>query len=1071
MLSNGVKVCRMILSFHAFSTLYFNRHHMKLRNITFGAVIVTITLIFGFQTKPIPVSDFELLQKNFKNPSKNYGSVPFWVWHTKMTKGIIDSIMLDFKTNAFGGVMVHPRPGLITEYLSKEWYDLFQYTVKKGKELGLNVWIYDENSYPTGFAGGLVPEQMPESYNQGQMLRMTKTSVFPTADHEVFIALKEMNGKLIDITAEKDKEEGKSGSYYLFNKVYYRKQAGMVGPPDFPYVDLMVKGVTQKFIDVTFKGYEQVAGKEFGKTVPGIFSDEPSIPAQGAGNVRWTPDLFTEFKAAWNYDLIQHLPSLFEETGDWRKVRHNYLTVLSQLFIDRWSKPMYAYTEKNKLKWTGHYWEHGWPNPNDVPDNMAMYAYHQYPGIDMLFNQYDEKSPNAQFGNIRAVKELASVANQLGKERTLSETYGGAGWELTFKEMKRLADWQYVLGVNLLNQHLSMTTLTGARKYDYPPSFSYHAPWWPHYKSLNQYFTRLSLALSTGTQQNKILVIAPTTSAWMYVSRSRKLDRFNEIGNVFQAFVTRLEKAQVEYDLGSENVIKDYGNISGGQFIVGKTAYTTVVIPPGMENIDAATFSLLRDYVAQGGKVVQFEALDFLDGRHTDEVKNQLANQKNVWQFPGLNEQLIAEHFSSKDFKISRSAGDSIGNLYHHRRQLNDGQLIFLANASMTGPATGSLEVSGRDAILMDAFTGELSNYPEEVKKDNILVRFNLPAAGSLLLFVSHQKRSGYSAQRSLKKGSVMKTDVSKVIRPAENTLMIDFCDLKLKDSLISDLHVSTASKLAFTRNGFNRNPWDHQMQFRKRFIERDTFKIGSGFTASYHFNIEKNTGFKKLRAVVEQGYLWNSIRINGVKIEPAKGKWWLDRSFSVLEIGSYLHPGDNTIALSVDPMRIYAEIESIYILGDFNLQSANKGWRIVAPGPLNFGAWNLQGLPMYGHDITYQKNLKLTDINANYVVQLGEWAGTVAVVRVNGKEAGIITSEPDNLNITKHLKPGDNIVEVKVIGSLKNLLGPHHNSPEPGMVGPDHWRVKSYPPGDHYETLPYGLMEDFKVIKYPKSL
>ena len=74
------------------------------------------------------------------------------------------------------------------------------------------------------------------------------------------------------------------------------------------------------------------------------------------------------------------------------------------------------------------------------------YAWHQQPGIDMLFNQFDEVSPNARFGNIRSVKELSSVANQLGKQHT-SETYGGGGWELTFKDMKRLGDWQYVLGL------------------------------------------------------------------------------------------------------------------------------------------------------------------------------------------------------------------------------------------------------------------------------------------------------------------------------------------------------------------------------------------------------------------------------------------------------------------------------------------------------------------------------------------------------------------------------------------------------------------------------------------------
>ena len=147
------------------------------------------------------------------------------------------------------------------------------------------------------------------------------------------------------------------------------------------YVDLLVRGVTEKFIEITVKGYEKIAGKDFGKTVPGVFSDEPEIMVQGSGNVRWTPDLFSAFRQKWGYDLQTHLPSLFEETGDWKKIRHNYQQTLLQLFIERWSKPMHDYMEKHRLKWTGHYWEHGWPEPHKGPDNMAMYAWHQQPGL------------------------------------------------------------------------------------------------------------------------------------------------------------------------------------------------------------------------------------------------------------------------------------------------------------------------------------------------------------------------------------------------------------------------------------------------------------------------------------------------------------------------------------------------------------------------------------------------------------------------------------------------------------------------------------------------------------------
>ncbi len=56
--------------------------------------------------------------------------------------------------------------------------------------------------------------------------------------------------------------------------------------------------------------------------------------------------------------------------------------------------------------------------------------------------------------------------------------------------------------------------------------------------------------------------------------------------------------------------------------------------------------------------------------------------------------------------------------------------------------------------------------------------------------------------------------------------------------------------------------------------------------------------------------------------------------------------------------------------------------------------------------------------------------------------------------------------IDVKVIGSLKNLLGPHFNNPAPGLVGPWHFRnVKSYPGGKDYQLLDYGMMEDFQLL------
>jgi hypothetical protein len=93
---------------------------------------------------------------------------------------------------------------------------------------------------------------------------------------------------------------------------------------------------------------------------------------------------------------------------------------------------------------------------------MAMAAWQHRPGIDTLMNQYAEHT-HAQFGNVRFVREISSVANQLGRARTLVELYGAGGWDLRFEDMKRIADWLLVLGINTLDEHLSYVTLRGAR--------------------------------------------------------------------------------------------------------------------------------------------------------------------------------------------------------------------------------------------------------------------------------------------------------------------------------------------------------------------------------------------------------------------------------------------------------------------------------------------------------------------------------------------------------------------------------------------------------------------------------
>jgi alpha-L-rhamnosidase len=1013
------------------------------------------------QIDEIKVADFKTLSAQFKEPAKEYTTSPFFVWNADITKDEIDNFLNDFKKAGSSQVFIHPRPGLITEYLSDKWFDLYKHAVEKGKELGMNIWIYDENSYPSGFGGGHVPAQMPESYNQGQGLKMTRFETLPDTADKYYLCLKEVDGKYKDIGSSFSGEKGKTGKYLLFSKTYNGKSDWYGG---FSYVDLLYQGVTQKFIEVTMSGYEKNLGSEFGKTIPGTFTDEPQI--NSPGGIRFTPDLFKVFKKKWRYDLKTNLPSLFEEVGDWKRIRHNYTQTLLDLFIDRWSKPWHDYCESKGLKFTGHYWEHEWPSMRPGGDNMAMYIWHQMPAIDMLFNQFNDSIPGAQFGNVRSVKELASAANQAGRSRKLSETYGGSGWDLTFTNMKRNGDWEYVLGINFMNQHLTYFTMAGARKYDYPPSFDYHEPWWNDYRYINDHFARLSLALSSGRQINNIMVLEPTTTAWLYDSYVKRDPKVAEIGQAFQSFITKLEKEQVEYDLGSENIIKTLGSVKNGKFVVGQCSYSKVVIPPMTENLDLSTFKLIRKFVSGGGTLIAFSVPELIDGTSNEEMKAFFEkNSKKIIRADKLNNEVLLKYFSNADAVFSAVKG---GVLYHHTRNLADGKLVFLVNSGLTDKVSGKLSVTGRDAIEMNTLSGEQSEYDHQPHGERINVNFTINPAGSLLLFFPKVKTKGFAKPVVTGNFIPLATTTSmNITRDADNALMIDFCDVQVGGELTRDLHVFNAADKIFKFYGFkNGNPWNTSVQYKTNIVNRDTFGIKTGFVASYNFTIKGKFDYSSIKAVVERPYLW-SVSINGKEIKPETGKWWLDRSFSVFNIGSLVKDGDNTITLKAVPMTVYSEVEPVYIIGNFSVEPATKGFILkVPPSKLLPGSWLTQGMPFYSWGVTYSKEFSIDKYEGKYEVSPGEWKGTVAEITVNGKPAGVIAFPPYRLDVTGFIKQGVNKIDVKVIGSLKNLLGPHHNNPAAGIASPWMWRnIKSYPAGKDYRMYDYGLFKEFALL------
>jgi hypothetical protein len=1019
---------------------------------------LTALPVLAFCVAILPLArgeDSKTVYQVFSNPPRDFSTGPLWTWNDLLTEEQVVGTLRDLASQRVRQVWVHPQPGLMTPYLSADWFRLWKAALDEAKKLDMNIWMYDENSYPSGFAGGYVPEAMPESRGRGLHFREEKQ---PNKLGSDVLALFRLSGEIAaNVTREarsaKPMADGKYLSAVIVRAPNTSWNAGRC------YVDLLYPGVTQKFLEITLEPYRKRFGEEFGKHIPGVFTDEPSILP--AGGLPWTDDLPEQFQKRWGYSLVDHLPSLVRPVGDWHRVRHNYFQVLLDLYVERWGKPYHDYCERNGIEFTGHYLEHEWPSLVTTPDFMAMQAWEHRPGIDLLLNQYQE-NPRGQFGNVRIVKEIGSVANQLGRRRTLCETYAGSGHEIRFEEMKRQGDWLHVLGLNTLNECLSHVTIRGVRKGNWPRTLSYHNPWWEAYHVLEGYFTRLSVALVHGKQINPVLVLEPTTTAWMYQNDGA----FESIGVQFHSLLAGLERAQVEYDLGSEDIIARQGSADGPCLVIGQRRYQIVVLPPRTENLNAKTADLLESCLKAGATVICCgPPPQWIDGRASS--RGQTASKRPGWKqldAAALSGELSAR--AGQQFAIRRDSDDR-GILFHHRRQLDDGQLVFLVNTSIENASRGTIRSPARGVRQWSLDDGQVLPYQFAATDHGIEVRFDLPPCGSLLLFLSNEP-SAPAASAASHAVRVEPVAGPKIRRLDDNVLVLNYLDLTSRGTTKKSIHCRQATNELFTQNGFAGNPWFEAVQFADEHI-RKKFPPESGFEAAYRFTIADRIP-ERLQLVLERPDLYQSIAVNGVAVKPIPGAWWLDRAFGRLDIRAAARVGENTVVIRAAAFTVFHELEPAYVLGNFSLRPEPKGFAIVPETPLRLDAsagWSAQGHPFYSGGVAYAEQFDVGQPAGRYLVEIPAWLGSVAKVAVNGQPAGYVGWRPWECDVSQRIRPGRNTIEVVVIGTLRNTLGPHHAGPPQGIVAPQMFNqapASGPPPGRDYVTIGYGLFKPFDL-------
>ena len=120
----------------------------------------------------------EQLYQRFQSPSNAYRGKPFWSWNGKLDKDELIRQIHVIQEMGFGGHFMHSRTGLVTEYLGEEWFDLINACADESERLGLEAWLYDEDRWPSGTAGGMVTSE--KKYR----LKFLRCKAVPAAEFE-----------------------------------------------------------------------------------------------------------------------------------------------------------------------------------------------------------------------------------------------------------------------------------------------------------------------------------------------------------------------------------------------------------------------------------------------------------------------------------------------------------------------------------------------------------------------------------------------------------------------------------------------------------------------------------------------------------------------------------------------------------------------------------------------------------------------------------------------------------------------------------------------------------------------
>ncbi len=904
--------------------------------------------------------------------------LPLWSWNGEMSHRRIEETLQQFQARGFGGAFIHPRPGMTTEYLDTHWFELWRVAQAVADRLGLTVHIYDENSYPSGFAGGHVLErELSLGLRKLMCVRKgeSRGEIVGTARHP--------NGTELSIELQPTEPSG-----------WY---AGKT------YVDILAPRTTDAFLDATHRQYAQTV------SVDGLlaFTDEPSVMDYSQGALPWPADIETVFRDHFGYSITDHVAELFfDRSANAPVTRYHYQEVIQSLLRSRFTAPLAKGCRELGLRLTGHLHEHEWPCPRYQPNTMLALSDFHVPGIDLLGFQFQSENSSDRMRWHINVLEAVSVAAQFGRDQVMCEAYGGGGYEMTPAEMKRLGDFLLAGGVNLIVPHMSYQTTVGGRKYDWPQTLSDHAPWWDDIGPLQEHQARVATMLSAGVRTTRVLLLHPTSSGWLtWTPDSAACGRDTELPDATRSLrerygleVQALADRYVDFHLGDEWILEGVGSVNDG-LKVGAWTYDTVLIPACCETVRSTTLALLAEFAEAGGRVVvAAKGPNRVDGvpsaRAREELKGYAEFVENLFEAPSL---------VTNDWTSALPPGLSVA-----RRTVPNGELWFMANP-FNDAVSAAIEFPSGSVEVINTVTGKSV----------------VEAAPTHLTLHPGEHRLWITSDRAILaprlQRSTSEVEVLAVTRLRPNVLPLTRCALRIGNQEVTTSTTIRQNQTLWRLQGFEGDPWEMGVQFRDRLV---TMPVDSCLPFELLYSFE-STVETDAQLAVERAWLYE-IELNGQPLE-FEDQPFFDEEMR-LSRPARVKVGSNLVRLRCRRFSIHCEVAPIWILGDFAVDERG----IDHPLPLATGEWHRLGLPYYPWSVRYDLRLGPVDQSARLLCP--DLRGSSARLESEGQ---IVATWWDGLAEIVLPSLPEGRYQFVLNGHLKNLLGPHHAQ---GLPGPWCW-------------------------------